>query len=183
MSTQKRCVRITRKDGSTTHDWIEKWNRDEIWEKFKFKGIELPNYSQLPNKEDLRILLDKFVFEFKECDRKGNVTHWRFIFKPGFIWDLASVPKPLRGIVDNDSRSLRAAAMVHDACFALHLIDFKHADRLFYRIIKAHSGGFKGLLAFLAVRSPIGRKIYNDHDPKTHWMNGFVEVYKNNVKI
>jgi hypothetical protein len=174
----RRKIRIIRKYGSTEHEWIEKWNKEEIWSKFKNRGIILPEYSKLPNKEELRILTEEFIFEFNEYDRKGDKTHWRFVFKPGFIWDLASVPKILRGIVDNDSRSLRAAAMVHDACFALHLVDFKEADHMFYRIIKAHSGGFKGVLAFLAVRSPIGRRIYNDHNPESHWMNGFVECYK-----
>jgi len=176
-------VKIISKKGSTSHEWIEDWNQNKLWNSFKARGIFLPDYNSIPNKSELRLLMNVFRFKFEEHHRDGSIDTWLFVFKPGFIWDLASVPHVLRGIVDNDSRSLRAAAMVHDTLFALHLVGFVEADRLFYRIIRAHSGGFKGFLAYIAVRSPIGRNIYNDHNSKTHWMSGFVEVYKNGDKI
>ena len=176
-------IRIISKEGSTSHEWIEDWNQNKLWNSFKARGIILPDYNSIPNKSELRLSMNRFKLEFEEHHRNGSVDTWVFIFKAGFIWDLASVPSILRSIVDNDSAYIRAAAMVHDVLFALHLVGFVEADRLFYRIIKAHSGGLKGVFAFLAVMSPIGRKKYNDHDPKTHWMNGFVEVYKNGNKI
>jgi hypothetical protein len=179
MSTRKkkRMVEVISKEGSTKHDWIDPWNQKDIWKRFADKGIILPDYESFERKKDLRILEADFYFKFKNYNKKGECEAWNFHFKPGFIWDLASVPVAMRGIVQNDSRTIRAAAMVHDVLFYQHLASFRESNKIFYRIIRAHSGrGLRAFLAFFGVSTAVGRKGYNSYDADTHWSKDFVEV-------
>jgi len=180
---RKRRVEVIQKSGSTAHEWIEPWNIKSIWSDFRHNGIYLPNYKLITHKDDLRILLKSFEFTFREYHRDGSITLWKYIFKPGFIWDLASVPKRLRGLVDNDSRTLRAAAMVHDVDYALHICGYRRANKKFYRIIRAHEGvSLQSVSAYVAV-AIAGKHFYDLNNPNTHWMKDFVEVYKDGNRI
>lgn len=62
----------------------------------------------------------------------------RLIIRPGYTTDLASVPRALRGIVDNGSGSygVMIAAQVHDALYATHYLSREFADELFYALLR-----------------------------------------------
>lgn len=64
-----------------------------------------------------------------------------FIVRPGYTTDLASVPKLLRGIVDNGSGSLgvMAASQVHDALYATHYMSRELSDVLFRMLLKHYN--------------------------------------------
>jgi hypothetical protein len=86
----------------------------------------------------------------------------QFSFKRGFVWDLASVPKFFRGIVDNDSQESIISAMCHDAMFTGHLLSFNEANDVFYGLLRlSGETPIKSRIYWLAVASPIGRMMYN----------------------
>lgn len=55
---------------------------------------------------------------------------------PGFITDLASIPRALRGVLNVNGRS-RKAAVVHDWLYCSRKLTRKQADDLFYRALRA----------------------------------------------
>lgn len=92
---------------------------------------------------------------------KDNKLDIKFKFRKPYLTDLASVPKRLRGIIDNDDIRLIAPALVHDFNFATHFMTFRESNRLFRKMIVALGGsGFKAFFAWLAVASPFGRYFY-----------------------
>ena len=126
-------------------------------------------------------------------------TNYRFKMLRGFIFDKASVPPFLRSVVDNDDPDVMISAMCHDAMFALHLVPFKQANKMFYWIVKTvmlkklsnivdkksrrkmrREIFFKPKLYFFGVATPIGKKIYNSCNPFDHWLNGYVIFSSNN---
>lgn len=54
----------------------------------------------------------------------------------GFITDLASIPRPLRGVLDVNGRS-RRPAVLHDFCYHSHDLSRAQADDLLRRAIIA----------------------------------------------
>lgn len=135
------------------------------WENLRFdfaqrSGKILPPLSALShfgNLEELRILLSPLTItiNFKN-------TNWiQFKFLPGFITDFASVPQIARWIIDNDELDLLAAALVHDANFSMHFLNFKQTNELFRKMIRARGRRFKSWLAWRAVSSRIGKRRYN----------------------
>jgi hypothetical protein len=98
-----------------------------------------------------------------------------FYFKPGFVTDLASVPRPLRGIVDNDEHQIISAALVHDFAFSTRRLPFRIANSLFYKIMRYNGyNRFKAVLAYWAVSSFVGRKHYRQSASKIErelWTN------------
>lgn len=63
----------------------------------------------------------------------------RIVVPPGFVTDLASVPKPLRGILDVNGRS-RRPAVLHDFAYHSHNLPRADADDLLRRAIIAEGG-------------------------------------------
>lgn len=53
-----------------------------------------------------------------------------------FVTDLASIPAPMRGILDTNGRS-RRAAVLHDHAYAVGAMTRKEADQLFLRALMA----------------------------------------------
>jgi hypothetical protein len=92
-------------------------------------------------------------------------------FERGFVWDLASVPKVLRSIVDNDDKDLMDAAICHDFNFemweerkkdGLYYFDYKQSNALFYEMVKKRAGWWKAVKCWLGVTNKIAR---------CHWEN------------
>ena len=97
-------------------------NIDLTREQFSVDGKTFPTNEQLDFTEDSdwSVLLSEVAVHVfvEEAKQKFFLS---FVFKRGFVWDLASVPKFFRGIVDNDSQESIIGAMCHDAMFTGHL--------------------------------------------------------------
>ena len=138
-------------------------NIDLTRAQFSVDGKTFPTNEQLDFTEDSDwsvLLSDVAVHVFvEESNQKFCLS---FVFKRGFVWDLASVPKFFRGIVDNDSQESIIGAMCHDAMFTGHLLPFKQANDVFYGLLRqAGESRLKSRIYWLAVASPIGRLMYN----------------------
>lgn len=107
---------------------------------------------------DLRILCGRVNIYIKFTN-----TYWmNWLFKPGFITDLASVPRALRGIVDNDEHQIIDATLVHDFCFATRRVPFHIANSIFYKVLRHNRyDRIRSLLAYWAVGSFVGRRCYS----------------------
>jgi len=80
-----------------------------------------------------------------------------FRFRPGYVTDLATVPKLFRGIIDNDDLRLIAPSLVHDYYFGTQELSFCRANKLMFQMIRALGGSmFKAVVAWLAISSPFG---------------------------
>lgn len=118
-------------------------------------GITLPTAQELDllDESDLRLLDHPVEIQI---ELRGGKT-FIYEFQKGWIHDTASVPKCMRGLVDNDDRRLVLAAMVHDANFRGHWLRFGPTNRLFRKMaLAAGYPRFKAFLAWLAVSSPVG---------------------------
>lgn len=88
-----------------------------------------------------------------------------YLFWPGHITDLASVPKFLRSLVDNDGLRIIAAALVHDYNFATQEMGFRASNRLFYKMIRAIGGSWwLATKAWLGVSGLIGYYFYKKYN-------------------
>ena len=128
--------------------------------------FELPTWDKLKEAswgfDDLRILMSKLEVLLYMDDK--SVFH--FTFEPGYITDLASVPGFVRSFVDNDDKRLVVAAMIHDALFLNHWLDFDDTNSLFRQIIKYYGNGWLAFWCWAAVSSFVGRKRYNETRPQ-----------------
>lgn len=140
---------------------------------FEAEGIKLPTEEQLKldTRSNYWVLLNPVTINVK-CDDK-----WcEFNFKRGFVYDLASVPRFFRGVVDDNEQTVIYAAMAHDAMFTSHCRTFHDANTIF-RAIAVHCGAsyMKALIYYGAVSTPIGRYLYNQKTIKrsTWQLNSF----------
>lgn len=126
------------------------------------------------NPRDLKSLMSRIIITIKFED--GYVLI--YTFNPGLITDLASVPSWLRGIMDNDDPRVIPAALVHDRNFVtqgLGDLGFRWTNKLFYQMLR--KSGYplsKSVLAYLAVMSPVGRRLFkttnkNQYNHVTHF--------------
>jgi len=89
-----------------------------------------------------------------------------YLFGPPYLTDLASIPKRLRGAIDNDDIRLIAPALVHDYNFATHAMSFRSSNELFRKMIRAVGGSWlKAFICWLSVSSPFGSAIYKNKNP------------------
>lgn len=122
-------------------------------------GVTLPRLEDIHDiiEKDMRLLLHTLIVRIYCKD--GTV--YRYNFRPGWITDLASVPKCARSFVDNDDREIMLAALVHDHNFGGQRLAFTEANRLFRKmIIEAGGSRWLAFKAWVAVASPIGYIIY-----------------------
>ena len=186
-------------DGKPILERVDLYRYQELSERFReLYGVELPSQFKLHRmglkSDELYVLHNDYEVRFQY---RGE--NYRFKMLKGFIFDKASVPQFLRSIVDNDDPDVMISAMCHDAMFALHLVPFRRANKLFYWIIKTvmltkveqisdkrerrklkRETRYKPKLYFLGVATPIGRKIYNSCNPFDHWLQNFVIFSKGN---
>jgi hypothetical protein len=153
-------------------------NIEETRQQFEDMGKQFPTNEQLEFNQDADwsvLLTDVSVHVLVEKDRRKQ---WlSFVFNAGFVWDLASVPKFFRGIVDNDSQESIIAAMCHDAMFTGHLLPFHEANDVFYGLLRqAGESRFKSRIYWIAVASPVGRMMYNRKTIKrATWQLAFIQ--------
>lgn len=134
----------------TMEEMADKWN------------ILLPDLTtlELQHNPDSRLLLNPI--DIKIYTNKGL---FKYGFRPGYITDLASVPKRLRSIVDNDQQELLYAALVHDANFMAHLQTMEFSNKLFYGMIRKAGGSIiLAGLCYIAVSSPAARRFYRNKE-------------------
>ena len=126
---------------------------------FESEGIKLPTEDQLEldTRSNYWVLLKPVTVNVK-----WNSKWHTFEFKRGFVYDLASTPRIIRGVCDDNDQTVLYAAMVHDACFTSHCVDFHTANELL-RSIMIHCGSskIKARIFWLGVSSPVGRFLYN----------------------
>jgi hypothetical protein len=100
-----------------------------------------------------------------------------FKFKKGLIFDLASVPRFFRSIVDDNDQTVLHAALVHDICFTSHFLEFRDANRVFKAICLSQGASrVKAGIYYAGVNNIVGRALYSKETPKRDvWQNGFYE--------
>jgi hypothetical protein len=160
-------------------------------------GVSLPSVDKIHRENlsthELFVLRERYEINFNIA-----CTTYSFVFKKGTIFDKASVPSILRSVVDNDSYYVIRPSLIHDAMFALHLVPYRVANKLFKEYIKyeydheiAKLSGrakrklirekrFKTAMYFFGVSTRKGRRIYNSIEPKNHWLNGYIEFKMHN---
>jgi len=127
--------------------------RDEFEEEF---AVSLPDYSHLRrfgDAGDIRVLCKRVY----ACVNFSDGSYVEFEFLPGFITDLASVPRAFRSFIDNDDDWLVIAVLIHDYLFSTHGLPFAYANELLYQV--ARQCGYpkrKAWLALISVSSPVG---------------------------
>jgi len=135
-------------------------------------GFTLPNYSWLKKHyktpQQLRVLLHTLEVWIHLAN--GDKLYFKFL--PGFIWDLASVPKIFRSFIDNDDMDLMLASLLHDFIFSTHALNFSDGNKLFYEVARfkinynwnrkrRYRIRFKARSAWLAVSSFVGRILWH----------------------
>jgi len=146
-------------DGRRRFEYIERRRtpyeaqRDDFEQEF---GVLLPDYRLLGHygdRGDVRALCKRVHAVVKFAD----TSYVEFEFLPGFLTDLASVPRAFRGFVDNDDDRLVLAVLIHDYLFSTHGLPFAYANELLYQV--ARQCGYprrKAWLALVSVSSPVG---------------------------
>lgn len=124
-------------------------------------------------RDNVRVFLDPFR-TITHLEGGGYIQR---DFKRGNMTDYASVPGKLRSLVDNDDPRILLPALNHDGDYLTHLVDFKTANRLFYRSIRICGGGpYFATKAFLPVASPIGKVNYNRNKNIRLDVHQFVDI-------
>jgi hypothetical protein len=148
-------------------------------DEFAEEGITIPTMEQLEFDSDAvwHVLLSKEYTIQLLCELNGKHMWYSYKFKRGFVWDLASIPKIARSIVDNDDPAIIDASMVHDSNFTCHFVGFRPANELFMDMFRMNGGNkVETFLAWLAVASPFGRLAYKKRTVKrAMWQQSFVD--------
>jgi len=84
---------------------------------------------------------------------------------PGYLWDLASVPRGARWLIDNDDIDIQEGAIVHDANYSGHYLgdDLPGLDLtnwLIREMMRYRGSRVRGAIVHAAVNSIIGRSLY-----------------------
>jgi hypothetical protein len=136
---------------------------------FEQEGLKFPTNEELDFDigSDWVVLLNPCAV-FVHVEVKKGENYWlEFDFKRGYVWDLCSVPKAFRSIVDNDSAEGIVAGMVHDYCFTSHCLSFRDSNSVFRGLLLvAGASRFKSLIYFGAVSSPVGKFLYKNKTVK-----------------
>jgi len=123
-------------------------------------GVFLPVWNQLKNfgkLRDLRILCKRHVVTVT----RDNSRYTQIVFNVGYLTDFASVPKFIRGLIDNDNPIMLDAVLFHDRNCSTHQYSFKETNQLFFdMLIEAGYSHFKSHIAHFAVSSYKGRQYW-----------------------
>jgi hypothetical protein len=160
-------VKVTKiiKTGEIESFRVEPWRYSEQRAKFqRDHGVVLPTLKGLErigDIEELRILTAHVCIRV-ETD-KGRWYQWEFY--PGWIWDLASVPRWVRSLIDNDDIFLQEGAIVHDSNYTGHFLgdDLPGLDltnELIMRMVQYRGKRVRGRVVHIAVDSIYGRSLY-----------------------
>lgn len=149
--------------------------------KFYRKTNGLPDYSCFKRRnldpQDLYVLAGlKWWIDFNYLG-----VRYKLVVRTKAPTDGASVPDFIqRRRLTKRGQAIEEPAELHDCAFALHLFSFEDCNNLFEAMIE-----WVGLLNkptkalyMLGVRSPVGKKIYEESDPNKHWLKDYVELYK-----
>ena len=124
---------------------------------------EPPIQRKLPKKDIWELVED---WECKIHTKHNGILI--YTIKAGYWWDLASVPRPLRGMVDNGSHeyAILVSTLIHDVNYDTHLLKQKDADKLLYEMLKWYKTScWKPAMYYIAVYA-FGKFAYNAFDPK-----------------
>lgn len=151
---------------------------EQTKQEFREEGITLPDID-ITDKSEWRVLLSESVI-IKVFTNIGTII---YRFKRGFMSDMASIPKVLRGVVmDNDDLDLViCCGLVHDANFQHRFFGsnrrgFRMANRLMKQMIQSgNSTRFRAFLIWFGVASPVGWKIYKKYRFGKNYSECFVE--------
>lgn len=140
-----------------------------------FNHSELRNKygSKFPTKDVLDLSFDSNYYilnnEIKvTIETDGDTLH--FVFKPGYVWDLASVPRIFKVFVDDNDQVAIVGSMVHDYLFSSHVKTYHESNDIFRQIIKSQGGSkIKAFVYWLGVSSPVGKILYRRAVRKRCW--------------
>jgi hypothetical protein len=144
--------------------------------KYRIKNIEVDNYdfqklipqvNYMDLWKELRLFNPDIPTE-KECRENDywiarndcnviitlkNGIKLSYTIKKGLVTDLASVPRLLRGVIDNNSNKIILAAIIHDVNFACHILDFEASNILLENMCKYYRMNyFKRKSVYFAVK-------------------------------
>jgi hypothetical protein len=149
--------------------------RNEFYEEFQFWLPSISDLHRMDNDIDELHLLTSVIF----IDVSLDNSYWiQYRLNPGYITDLASVPKFFRGVIDNDELNMLEGVLVHDINFSLQMHSFRSVNRLFREMLLDEGcSRFKSRLAYWAVNSIIGRGKWENMSPKRRdWTLNTVDV-------
>lgn len=154
-------------------------NYDDTVADFAVDGVTLPSREQLELDSDAvwHVLLSKEYQIHLLYELDGRLMWYSYKFARGFVWDLASVPKLFRGIVDNDDPAIIDASMVHDSNFTCHFLSFSLANSLLKDMFRMNGGNkIETFLAWASVASLFGRRAYKKRTVKrATWQQAYVD--------
>jgi len=135
------------------------------------------------NPEDVRVL-----WGYWDCVFVLNDIEVHIHFKPGFIFDGASVPDALaEGRLNRNAQHVIFASMVHDLIFELNLFTFKETAHIFRQLI-IDTKLVDDVIAeeyFFGVRCFVGKKLYKTSLKRSNdniVYNGYYNMVKRKIK-
>ena len=132
----------------------------EHWERTKQELNIGCTWEEIPKsmrENGIYVLLTKLVVEVEHDSGK-----WRWIFRPNYITDLASVPSLAKSFVDDNDNEMILPAYVHDANFGGHLLSYKLSNDLFRWMLKEQGASWwTRFLAWAGVSTSAGKKAYD----------------------
>ena len=176
-----RGVKSTIRDGEFDFRRIEPHRysvqRDKFHDDF---GIWLPELHELEKMgkelDQLHLLLSE-IYILVEYE---NTFFVEYIFHPGFITDLASVPKFFRGAIDNDELLMLEAVLPHDFNYQVHPFTVQQTNDMFREMLVDEGvGRFKARVAYWSVNGIVGRSIY--HNPSPEYRDWCLDTVSINV--
>lgn len=151
----------------------------------KFKTLKIRIKEQRPDIDMLQLRrFPKKNYLIIEYVEDGVEKVEKYKIKRGFTFDTASVPKWMKWLIDNDGLLL-IPSIYHDGSTALHFHSFRKTQKLFRALIRYFGGKYsvskwqlKSNVAFLGVRSFVGKRIYFSIKPEDHFNYGLFNEVK-----
>jgi len=164
---------------------VDAKERAETYEKYRKTGNPLPNYSLFGDaialeKVDIIIINDELTLDFAYM---GKI--FKLIVKRGACLDGASIPDFLSvGRISKISQYSLSGATAHDFIFGMKYLDFDHANDVFEGFLRHKNMPSLALtLHMFAVRSFIGKAVYNSPNKKSAFQNGYSELYMDGERV
>jgi len=110
---------------------------------------------------------------------KGRIDIKILVFRPGFIFDTASIPNWMKWFIDNDGPNMLIPSLYHDAGYGLNFNSRRFTDAMFRALVRFYGKKYgvrfyrlKAFIGWCGPASPVGKRIYNSVKPIDHFNFG-----------
>lgn len=145
-------------------DFVKPLRKNEEHYRGLFPGIDLPKdlvgkYWLFINGGYVEVKARVYV------DNKPLVRIYRLDIKAGFYFDLASVPKYIRSLFDDNDPRVLVAALFHDAGFILDFPGYDDCSQFFKQMIRKEGGSWwLATKGYWGVNNWVAERRYYEHD-------------------